>query len=132
MGKAIISVLLLWLGCQWLSATTSFTDLVMNAVAMEFVCTIDNTLYDAFLPSWYREEVADVNFKVLKEKEEESVEADERKKWSALKRSATYSLLAIVYIVVYAEALQDVLPSDLTTVKATCKHYIDTELRQSL
>merc|ERR1719235_2088919 len=35
--KFIICIALLYLGCNWLSATTSFQELVMNTVAMEFI-----------------------------------------------------------------------------------------------
>jgi len=129
--KIVISGLLLWLGCQWLSATTSFTDLVMNAVAMEFVLTIDNTLYDAFLPVWYREEVADVNFK-LKDPADDSPEAVAKQKWSGMKRSFWYAVAAIFYILIYAEGVQNVLPADLSEVKVPCKDFIDLELRQAL
>lgn len=52
--KGFISVCLLTLGCQWLSATLSFEALVMNTVAMEFVVHVDEVLYEAFLPTSFR------------------------------------------------------------------------------
>ncbi|CAK9091608.1 Uncharacterized protein SCF082_LOCUS43148 [Durusdinium trenchii] len=33
----IIDVYLLWLGCRWLCATPSFSDLLLNSVALEFI-----------------------------------------------------------------------------------------------
>ncbi|CAE7886551.1 unnamed protein product [Symbiodinium necroappetens] len=35
--KLVICCTLMYLGCQWLTATNSFADLVMNSIAMEFV-----------------------------------------------------------------------------------------------
>jgi len=35
--RTIITCLLLWLGCRWLLATNNFADLVLNAVALEFI-----------------------------------------------------------------------------------------------
>lgn len=39
--KMAISIVLLWLGCEWLSATIEFESLVMNTVAMAFIVSID-------------------------------------------------------------------------------------------
>merc|ERR1712129_387955 len=41
---AITSVLL-WLGSRWLTATEDFTDLLLNAVALEFIFQLKDLLY---------------------------------------------------------------------------------------
>merc|ERR1719401_2460466 len=64
--KFIICIALLYLGCNWLSATTSFQELVMNTVAMEFITRIDEMLYSTLLPKSMQTEVAEVNFLVYK------------------------------------------------------------------
>merc|ERR1719401_520079 len=60
--KLLISVYLLIFGCRWLSATTSFENLVMNTVAMEFVTQIDETLFNACVPQDFKKQVQDINF----------------------------------------------------------------------
>merc|ERR1711957_817943 len=71
--KLAISIALLFLGYAWLSATTSFEDLLMNTVSMEFVLHIDELFFTTFLPTAYRKKVAEINFFI----EDERTEQDE-------------------------------------------------------
>jgi len=48
--KLVINFVLLVLGTMWLAATDRFEDLILNAVALEFVISIDELLYRAFIP----------------------------------------------------------------------------------
>lgn len=43
--RLFITLILLWLGCRWLLATNNFADLVLNAVALEFVLCLKDSLY---------------------------------------------------------------------------------------
>merc|ERR1719198_678338 len=38
------------LGMIWLTATQSFSELILNSLALEFVISIDDHLFDALLP----------------------------------------------------------------------------------
>merc|ERR1719375_1254568 len=49
--KVGVSILLLLIGTMWLAATDSFADLVLNAIALEFVIHIDELLFEAMLPA---------------------------------------------------------------------------------
>merc|ERR1719217_1496117 len=48
--KLIISVSLLLLGSMWLTATEDFADLILNAVALEFIILVDEVIFDAMFP----------------------------------------------------------------------------------
>lgn len=48
--KACMALYLLWLGCRWLLATNNFGDLILNAVALEFILVIGEVMYAAMLP----------------------------------------------------------------------------------
>jgi len=48
--KCVINLVLLVLGTMWLAATDKFEDLILNAVALEFVISIDELLFRAFIP----------------------------------------------------------------------------------
>merc|ERR1719217_1419415 len=48
--KLIISVSLLLLGSMWLTATDDYADLVLNAVALEFIILVDEVIFDAMFP----------------------------------------------------------------------------------
>merc|ERR1719409_1588883 len=41
---------LLWVGCRWLLATNNFGDLILNAVALEFILCIKEGLYATLMP----------------------------------------------------------------------------------
>merc|ERR1719444_568817 len=60
--KIGISITLLWLGCEWLSATIKFESLVMNTVAMAFIVNIDEILFEAVLPRGHRNDVENIDF----------------------------------------------------------------------
>jgi len=53
--KFLIGILLCTLGLIWLSATESFSDLILNSLALEFVINVDDHLFEALLPLSYRE-----------------------------------------------------------------------------
>lgn len=45
-----ISVVLWWIGARWLLATNNFNDLIMNAIALEFVIVLKEMAYKSFMP----------------------------------------------------------------------------------
>lgn len=48
--KLVIAAILMYIGCRWLAATESFSDLILNALALEFVIGTDELVYDNFAP----------------------------------------------------------------------------------
>eukprot|EP00928_Gymnodinium_smaydae_P077888 TRINITY_DN613_c3_g1_i1.p1 TRINITY_DN613_c3_g1~~TRINITY_DN613_c3_g1_i1.p1 ORF type:complete len:379 (+),score=41.83 TRINITY_DN613_c3_g1_i1:72-1139(+) len=52
-----VTCYLLWEGCRWLLATTSFADIILNAIALEFILYIKDTLYLALMPNRFRGEL---------------------------------------------------------------------------
>lgn len=49
--KLFISIGLLAIGTVWLAATDSFSDLILNAVALEFVLKVDELFFEALIPN---------------------------------------------------------------------------------
>jgi len=49
--RAFIAVVLLCTGTMWLSATTSITDLILNAAALGFVMDLDECLFETTVPA---------------------------------------------------------------------------------
>jgi len=116
--KFLICAALMTLGCQWLTATTSFTDLVMNSIAMEFVTEIDNSLFETLLPVSHRNQVAEINFVKYRKK---PVGAGSRsKEFEGFLRSAVYLVIALAFVFSYYAVIQTVLPSNLTDLKELC------------
>jgi hypothetical protein len=52
--RAGIILILMTLGCTWLLATTKFENLILNALALEFVISIDNLLFSMYFPQALR------------------------------------------------------------------------------
>lgn len=64
--KLIIGLGLLIIGCLWLMATDSYADLILNAVALEFVVNIDNLLFEASMPVTLISKMEETKFWVKK------------------------------------------------------------------
>uniref|UniRef100_A0A7S2PPB2 Uncharacterized protein n=1 Tax=Zooxanthella nutricula TaxID=1333877 RepID=A0A7S2PPB2_9DINO len=47
--RLCITSFLLWVGCRWLLATNNFADLILNAVALEFVLCLKDVMYLAIV-----------------------------------------------------------------------------------
>lgn len=120
--KFLISSYLLSLGCQWLSASTSFESLVLNTVAMEFVLHIDELLYKAFVPALYRRQVADINFFVKRPVKSDQEEAT--KAWKSYFGSLAYLVGALSMTGIYMGFLEDALPRDIGSIQDHCRDYL--------
>jgi hypothetical protein len=48
--KVLIAIYLWWLGARWLTATTCFQDLMLNAVALAFITELDELIYMVIVP----------------------------------------------------------------------------------
>jgi len=123
--KLGISIVLMWLGCEWLSATIEFEALVMNSVAMNFIVSIDEILFESILPNHHRADVENIDFLVKKAEgeDEESAEAVGMRK-AAFRKALMYIVFTLIFIVLYAEYMQDVLPPAITEVAGKCQEVV--------
>lgn len=120
--KIVISFMLLRLGLRWLSATASFEDMVMNAIAMTFVIQIDELLYSFAIPAPYCKQVAETSIFITSE----GVPAATAE-WKAYQRSIMYVVGALVFVIVYANFIQDVLPSTVYEAQSICRTFMESE-----
>lgn len=56
--KTTINIVLLIYGTIWLVATTSFSDMILNAVALEFIINIDELCFGAMVPKSLKGQIA--------------------------------------------------------------------------
>merc|ERR1712176_1299685 len=92
------------MGMIWLSATESFSELILNSLALGFVITIDDRLFCALLPEQFREDMLKVKIRYPKEQQtlDEDVEEDV-KDWI----TPTFFFIFIpVFVYVYIKSLQ--------------------------
>lgn len=60
--KILITVGLLLVGTVWLTATARYEDIIMNAIALEFVVQVDELLFSAMLPTFICARIANTKF----------------------------------------------------------------------
>lgn len=107
--KVSVCLLLATLGCQWLTATLSFSDLILNALALEFIIGIDESILECFLPKRVkgRLESTKLTYVILLE---DTVEAEEKAVIDDYKRNILYFCVGVLLTTVYVVYLQQVLP----------------------
>merc|ERR1719329_347598 len=120
--KTFICLVLMKEGMEWLTATTKFEDLVMNAVAMGFVLNIDELLYQVILPEEKKTEVEDIDFKLPAQNcsAEEEKRRDKAVMRNDYRDSSFYVIFAVLFVYVYSHFLQNVLPASIDDVRKVC------------
>eukprot|EP00429_Kryptoperidinium_foliaceum_P090240 CAMPEP_0176197838 /NCGR_PEP_ID=MMETSP0121_2-20121125/7747_1 /TAXON_ID=160619 /ORGANISM="Kryptoperidinium foliaceum, Strain CCMP 1326" /LENGTH=362 /DNA_ID=CAMNT_0017536677 /DNA_START=86 /DNA_END=1174 /DNA_ORIENTATION=- len=114
-----ITTFLLWVGCRWLLATTNFSDIILNAVALEFILCLKDLLYLAVVPR--RNVLAVENLFVHIEPERESM-------WAFLS-IICWTVLPAIWVLAYMgfpghNGLQQVLRDYQWDVHDVCVDWI--------
>lgn len=110
---------LLWLGSRWLLATADFSDILLNAVALEFVLVLKDLLYESMVPARSQREVQNTLLLPRTELEPASV--------LVFLGTFLWGLLAWAWAIVYMWYLQDVLPDYQWDVSQVCDAFINKE-----
>lgn len=110
--KGFFCLMLWYCGCEVLAATTSFQELVLNSVAMDFVTNVDEILYHALLPATYAKLVRDIDFTYYVPFDPKRVERSEKQ---SFKRCIGWFIFTLLLVWVYMNYVQDVLPGPLVT-----------------
>jgi len=102
--KFMIALALTFVGTMWLAATDSYSDLILNAVALQFVVKIDEMLFDGLLPESIKSDIGSTKLLIPKKLKSGNayVEArnEENQVVAGFKRSTLYAifLMGIVYL----------------------------------
>lgn len=113
--KVLITVLLLIFGFQWLMCTPGEADLILNALALEFVINVDEQLYDGLLPKCIKEKIEQVVLLRVKKKHDDLAAkhiADIKAEKLAWNRSIAYYFIPIVASIGYACYTQQYLSAE--------------------
>jgi hypothetical protein len=113
-----IAVYLLWIGCRWLLGTTEFGDLILNAVALEFVLNLKEMFYTAFMPERNKIDLEDTRVPPYPRTIQPT--------FQTFVQTGMYMALAFTWAAVYMRYLQQVLPNYNWDVHVPCIHYIQT------
>jgi hypothetical protein len=102
--KFFIGFFLMMLGMTWLSATESFSELMLNSLALEFVIRIDDHLFKALLPETYRQDMqkAMLNIPKFRKTRQQEIRAD----YEHWRTSTFYFVFFIVFTFLYLKYMQ--------------------------
>merc|ERR1712087_245535 len=133
MGKVIISIILafrayialylVWLGCRWLLATNSFSDLILNAVALEFILCLKDTLYATLMSRKNKHDVSTT--KVLPGSPTRPAGV------CVFVGTLLWMLVAVCWVLIYmgipnaTQGLQTVLPDYRWDLREVCSSWVD-------
>lgn len=123
--RTFIALRLLVLGCRWLSASASFSDMVLNAMALGFVTDIDERLYCSILPAALKKQIADTNF-FFEEKPKTRIQVDGAE-WKMYRRTMMWLVATGLFLFGYGEVFQTVLPNDLADLRSHCAKFTEMQ-----
>eukprot|EP00930_Biecheleria_cincta_P063119 TRINITY_DN4861_c0_g1_i2.p1 TRINITY_DN4861_c0_g1~~TRINITY_DN4861_c0_g1_i2.p1 ORF type:complete len:422 (-),score=77.51 TRINITY_DN4861_c0_g1_i2:45-1310(-) len=112
----VIDVYLLWLGCRWLAATPSFSDLLLNSVALEFIVLLKDALYTGVVP--------DRNKRATQNTLVQPWQKTEPANYRVFLSSFLLMAVTCAWVLYYVYRFQAVLPDYKWDVAATCKEYV--------
>lgn len=114
--RLLVSVILLWLGCRWLTGTFGFSDVLQNAVALEFILLLKNIFYDTITPAHNKKETSNTLIKPFLE--------DEKPTAMIFLGAFTWGILALVWVLAYIISFQQVLPDYQWDIHDSCVKYL--------
>ncbi|CAJ1364218.1 unnamed protein product [Effrenium voratum] len=103
----VVALVLLVIGCRWLAATQSFADLILNALALEFVINIDELMYEAFTPRSLRNVIELTKLALVTASQKQPT----LETTGQLLRNMFFVVALLVWSFMYLNYLQQVLPS---------------------
>jgi len=115
--QASTALFLLWVGCRWLTATPSFSDLILNGLALTFIVEIKDMLYEELLPKLFQEETEVIRVR------REAVDRN----WfgmDSLLAPIFWAVLSALWVVLYMFYFQAVLPDYRWDVKGPCYKFL--------
>eukprot|EP00929_Paragymnodinium_shiwhaense_P055227 TRINITY_DN27689_c0_g1_i1.p1 TRINITY_DN27689_c0_g1~~TRINITY_DN27689_c0_g1_i1.p1 ORF type:complete len:395 (-),score=77.79 TRINITY_DN27689_c0_g1_i1:317-1501(-) len=119
--RLCITCFLLWLGCRWLLATNNFCDLILNAVALEFILVLKELIYNALLPARSKVDLVRTSIKT---------ERKEKTDLSHFLGSLVWGVVAAIWVTSYMgvkgywSGFQQVLPGYKWDVHEVCEPWV--------
>jgi len=116
--RLLIACVLCWLGCRWLSATLDFAEVLINGVALEFIITLNELLYDKLISARNKRELQHLKMELP---------AGTFDKPSAFSYLSTFAwgILGVTWVYMYLTKLQMVLPGYQWDVRPVCQAWIE-------
>jgi len=117
--KLAINIILAGIGLQWLTSTENFADLILNALALEFVIGIDEQILEFFLPARCSQTLESTKFAYPSKGSMSSDEELRAMVWD-YSRNIFYFCVTAALTFAYLNYGQQVLPFHTFDIKEHC------------
>jgi len=123
--KFCIVVYVLMLGCKLLCASSCLPDVVLNALAVQFVLEIDRWFFEAFLPKEGKRTVRDTYLFECREK----MTLGTSNSKTTRDRVGTLAWVAVIvgFLTFYLHVFQQVMPPDMSVLTDKCRSTVAYE-----
>jgi len=119
--RLLTALILLWLGCRWLTATLDFTEVLINAIALEFVINLNSVIYTQLISDRSKRDNRNLKMDMP---HIHSAEEAKRPQWWTFVGSVTWVIGAVVWIYLYIVHLQMVIPGYQWDVRGPCSPWV--------
>ncbi|CAE7222310.1 unnamed protein product [Symbiodinium natans] len=123
--KVLVAMALLYCGMRFLVATQSMADVILNALALEAIISIDNLMYEAFTPASTRRHVEQTVLAFLAKDKDESPAERENKNFRTIMTYWLILLSVAVFAYVYTSEIQQVLPNFPHDLRPHCDTWFE-------
>jgi len=113
-----LTLVLLWLGSRWLAATEDFSDLVLNAVALEFILLLKESVFSFLIPERNKREVRNTQIPPWHGQRHDSAT------WMSYFGRLIWLIIAVIWVALYLTVGQQVLPEYQWDVHEVCSKFI--------
>ncbi|CAJ1334435.1 unnamed protein product [Effrenium voratum] len=117
--RFLVDAYLLWLGCRWLTATPSFEDVILNAVALEFILVLNNVVFSTVVPL---QSIVDTRNTQLQPQHKE-LQPTARSVLAAF----SWGIASMGWVLLYMYLLQAVLPQYRWDVRDVCIEFLESK-----
>eukprot|EP00931_Biecheleriopsis_adriatica_P057104 TRINITY_DN33867_c0_g1_i1.p1 TRINITY_DN33867_c0_g1~~TRINITY_DN33867_c0_g1_i1.p1 ORF type:complete len:402 (-),score=49.75 TRINITY_DN33867_c0_g1_i1:49-1254(-) len=116
----VVTLILLWLGCRWLTAMLNLEELLLNGLALEFIVLLKDSLYYALVTQRNRE----LTENTLYAPPLTAAHLDDLTQWGLA--SLIFLTGCVAWVLSYIYFFQSVLPDYKWDVRNTCHHWMQT------
>lgn len=113
--RMAVDIILIWLGCRWLVATTSFSDVLLNAMALEFLLVLKDLFYTALVP--HRDKIETKQMLIPSN-------VTDGPSYLGYLGSFCWIFVVLAWVYAYLMHLQSVLPDYKWDIHSVCHDYL--------
>jgi len=123
--KLLVGVALLYGGCRWFAATESWEELILNALALEFVISIDELMFEAFTPLRAKETVEKTRLVHVEEDHDANSKSPADKMFRDTLSRLLQLFVCLAWAFLYTTKLQQVIPNFPHDIHEPCVAYLE-------